>query len=842
MTAASSLENLQLGVYDFWDSGKVNSAETFHVIYQGKALQSRQRVWWKVCAWDKDHQVGDFSQPAWWEMGLLEPNEWVGDWIGSSLVGGPHTMIPVPFFRREFLVEQPVASARLYATALGLYEFEINGKRVGYDIFTPGWTDYSRRIQYQVYDVTLSLQQGLNVIGAMLGDGWYCGFAGWRDRQRSGDRPKILSQLEIILQNGEKLVIPSNSTWKTSFGPILQSDLLMGESYDARLYFPGWSKPNFNDQKWQTVETFQESKAHLIAQVGPTVKKQEELAPISPPKEQKAWPVSQWIFDMGQNMVGWVRLKVKAPPGTTIRLRFGEVLNPNGTLYTQNLRSALQTDYFTLKGNGEEVFEPHFTFHGFRYVEMSGFPGTPAQDMIIGIVLHSDMPVTGKFECSDPLINQLQHNILWGQKGNFVDVPTDCPQRDERLGWTGDAQVFIRTAAFNMDVAAFFERYQDNLADAQSPIGQFPTVSPNPGISGIDGGPAWSDAGIICPWTIYQQFGDRHILERHYVSMSRFIQFLESTSRDFIRAYPGWDGFEGHGDWLSINADTPKDLIGTAFFAYSVSMMGKIAGILGIAADVIRYQKLFEEIRRAFVDHFVTSEGMVVGNTQTAYVLALHFDLLPEQLRSKAAEALVTDIKRRGMHLSTGFVGSPYLPFVLTRFGYLDIAYQLLNQKSWPSWLYSVTQGATTIWERWDGWTAEKGFQDPGMNSFNHYAYGSIGEWLYRKVAGIDLTEESSGFRSICISPNPGGGLDHVKAEYHSIAGTIVSEWQIENNHFNLDIVIPTNSAAMIYLPAVKFDTITEAGGMEGVHRLGDEKDRAVFKVNSGRYVFSSDL
>jgi alpha-L-rhamnosidase len=840
--AASSLQNLQFGIIDIWDSGKVNSADTFHIIYQGKQLQSRQRVWWEVCIWDKDDQLSEFSQPGWWEMGLLEPAEWVGDWIGSSLVGGPRTIIPVPFIRKEFSVAQPVVSARLYATALGLYEFEINGKRAGDDIFTPGWTDYLKRGQYQVYDVTECLQQGQNAIGAKLGDGWYCGFAGWQDRQRSGDRPKLLSQLEITFRDGKKLVIPSDSSWMTAVGPILQSDLLMGESYDARLDFPGWSQPDFNDQKWRLVEIFQESRIGLVAQIGPTVKKQEELRPISAPMEQKSWPVSQWIFDMGQNMVGWVRLKAKAAPGTTIRLRFGEILNPNGTLYTQNLRSALQTDYFTLLGSGDEIFEPHFTFHGFRYVEMSGYPGVPTKDMVTGIVLHSDMPVTGKFECSDPLINQLQHNIVWGQKGNFVDVPTDCPQRDERLGWTGDAQVFIKTAIFNMDVAAFFERYQQNLADAQSPIGQFPMVAPNPGIAGIDGGPAWSDAGIICPWTIYQQYGDKYLLELHYESMSRFIQYLESTSCDFIRTYPGWDGFEGFGDWLSINADTPKDLIGTAFFAYSVSLMVKIAGILRKDADVERYQKLYEGVRQSFVNHFVTAQGLVVGNTQTAFVLALHFDLLPEHLRSKAADALVRDIKRRGMHLSTGFVGSPYLPFVLTRFGYLDIAYQLLNQKSWPSWLYSVTQGATTIWERWDGWTTEKGFQDPGMNSFNHYAYGSIGEWLYRIVAGIDLAAENPGYRHIIINPNPGGGLDYVKAEYHSVVGKIQSEWRVENNRFYLDVFIPTNTIATIYLPAGKFDTITEAGGMEGVHHLRDEKDRAVFQVLSGRYSFSSEL
>jgi alpha-L-rhamnosidase len=450
-------------------------------------------------------------------------------------------------------------------------------------------------------------------------------------------------------------------------------------------------------------------------------------------------------------------------------------------------------------------------------VELLGLPGTPTEHTVIGIVIHSEMAQTGSFECSDPLINQLQHNILWGQKGNFVDVPTDCPQRDERLGWTGDAQVFIRTAAFNMNVASFFTKWMRDLEDAQVPDGAFPAVAPNPSAWAIgDGGPAWADAGLICPWTIYQCYGDTRLLEERYASMQHFVDFLSKTSQEGLRCYPEYNGWHGFGDWLALDGSdgreggTSKELIGTAFFAYSAQLLANIARILGKADDVLRYEARSEEARQAFIKHYVHEDGTIEGGTQTSYVLALQFNLLPHHLRSLAADQLVRNIQERGNHLSTGFVGTPYLNWVLTKTGHLDIAYTLLKQTTWPSWLYSVTQGATTIWERWDGWTHDKGFQDPGMNSFNHYAYGAIGDWMYAVIGGIDVDPDQPGYKHILMHPRPGGGLSYATVELQSMYGTIRSAWTRTNDVFEWHISVPANTTATVYIPAEDLSSVTE--------------------------------
>ena len=840
--AASSLEKLEEGKADLWDSGKVNSSQSIQVEYAGKPLKSRQQVWWKVCVWDKDGSASDFSLPACWEMGLLNPSDWSARWIGAGLVGGPRTTIPAPFFRKTVSLQDNIHSARLYVTALGLYEVEINGQKVGNDILTPGWTNYRKRVQYQTFDVTGLLNSGENVVGAILGDGWYCGHVSWRDRQSYGDRPKLLAQLEIVFEDGSRETMATDSTWEYTFGPILEADLLMGESYDARLAAKNWSCPGFSDWKWMPAELLENPGIQLVAQVGPPVRRIEEVKPIAPARQMSNAPSPDWIFDMGQNMVGRVRLKVKGPAGTTIRLRFAEMLDSDGKLYTANLRSARQTDYYTLRGEGEEIYEPRFTFHGFRYVEVHGYPGNPQEDAITGVVIHSATPPSGSFECSDPLINQLQHNIQWGQKGNFVDIPTDCPQRDERLGWTGDAQVFIRTATFNMDVSGFFTRWLQVLEDSQSTNGAYPPFAPYASLEDADGGPAWADAGIICPWTIYQVYGDKRVLEQHYDSMVRFLEYLQRTSQDLIRVYEGYPGFSGYGDWLSINAETPKDLIGTAFFAYSAGLLSRIAGILGKQTDRERFAQLHDKVKRAFQERYVTNAGLVAGHTQTAYVLALYFDLLPETLRQPATDALINNIGQRKTHLSTGFAGAPYLNHALTRSGRLEVAYELLNQKSWPSWLYPVTQGATTIWERWDGWTDDKGFQDPAMNSFNHYAYGSIGDWLYAVVAGIDIDADHPGFQHFIIRPCPGGGLTFAKAEYNAITGKIACEWQLDKKNFHLSVTIPANTSARVYIPAQKQDAVREAGNLEGVTFLGLEGGKAIYEVLSGTYAFESQI
>lgn len=862
---AASQENLlREGKADVWDSDKQDSDQSVQVPYGGKKLSSRQRVYWKVTVWDETGAANE-SETAWFEMGLLKRSEWKAKWIGAALSGGSRSTIPVPFLRKSFHLPKAVTSARLYVTALGLHECSINGQDVSDDVFAPGWTDYNKRIQYQVYDVTSLLREGENTLGAILGDGWAVGFVGLGNRQLYTNKPKLLAQLEVILSDGSTVTITSDKTWKHQFGPILESDMFMGEAYDARLELSNWNTPGYDDKSWLKVEQAETPTAALVATNGPTVKRIEEIKPISEPTDKSDFIRRRFIFDMGQNMVGWVRLKGSAPKGTSVVLRFAEVLNPDGSLYTTNLRDARATDVYTFKGEGEEIWEPTFTFHGFRYVELVGYPGKVSKDTITGIVVHSEMEQTGTFECSDPTINQLQSNILWGQKGNFVDVPTDCPQRDERLGWTGDIQVFVRTAAFNMDVAGFMTKWANDVTDSQSEAGAVPAVVP--GVINLpDGGPAWADAAVICPWTIYLCYGDKSILENNYATMTKFMNFMVSESSDLIRCAPGYKGWMGFGDWLSINADTPRDLIGTAFLAYDANLMAQIASALGKRNDASKYRKLFNDVKKAFQNRFLKGSNVTAtkeerkdvgqadaisrGNlehvdygpvtsevfntdlftpSQTAYVLALHFDLLPEKLRKVAASELVEDIKRRNMHLSTGFVGAPYLPHVLSNNGQLETAYALLNQKTWPSWLYSVTKGATTIWERWDGWTEERGFQNPEMNSFNHYAYGSIGAWLYQSVAGIEIDPANPGYKHSILRPQPGDSLTHATATLQTLYGGLASQWKRTNGTFEWTVTVPANTTATVHLPAKDSSKIM----MDG-----KTVDGLVHEVGAGKYHF----
>jgi len=848
--AASSLKRLAANEADLWDSGRVEGADSILIPYSGAPLSSRATVYWKVQVWDDSEMTSDWSDPAYWEMGLLSDSDWNANWIASPLAGGARSTIPAPYLRKEFTLEGKVSSARLYVTARGLYEFSLNGQRVGNDIFTPGNTDYAKRIQYQVYDVSNLLQPGVNAAGAILGDGWYCGYIAWRDRQYYGNQPSILAQLEVTFEDGHKLTLSTDTSWKTSFGPILESDFLQGEIYDARRELPGWDQAGFDDSSWSNVLCLPDNGAKRVGMRGPTVHRQMEITPVALLNKDTPAP----IFDMGQNMVGWVRIKVNAPAGTTLRIRFGEMLDRDGTLYTANLRTARATEYYTCKGDGEEIWEPRFTFHGFRYVDIQGLPDKPEVDMVTGIVIYSDIRPTGNFECSDPLVSQLQKNIQWGQRGNFIDVPTDCPQRDERLGWMGDAQVFIRTAAFNFDVAGFFNKWLNDVSDAQAPTGELPMFAPdvsreakNPNPS--DGGPAWAEAGIICPWTLYLCYGDTGILSEHYEMMRRFLKSLEASATDYIRCLPGtrWEGF---GDWLALDGskgtegNTPKDLIGTAFFAYSARLMNRIAIILGKEKDAAEYQTLFQAVRKAYQTRYITGEGLVIGGTQTALVLTLHFDLASTALRPVIVNELVRNIEANGNLLSTGFVGTSYLPHVLTNGGRTDVAFRLLHQKKWPSWLYSVTQGGTTIWERWNGWTEENGFENTCMNSYNHYAYGAIGEWLYATVAGLDVDPEAPGYKHVIINPHPGGKLTWAKATLLTPYGELSNHWELIDGRFSMHLIIPSNTTATVYFPAPEGGIVTESGqpvsDANGIEIKDCENGVYVFEVASGTYCFST--
>jgi alpha-L-rhamnosidase len=795
-----------------WTSGKQMSGESTHVEYAGPALQSGHIYYWQVRVGDNHGHISEWSQTGKWEMGLLEPADWKAKWITPNLVEDDKKSNPSPLLRREFVVKKRVVRARLYATAMGLYEMQLNGKRVGDEYFTPGWTAYDFRYQYQTYDVTAMVKSGANCLAAMLGDGWFRGRVAWDEKRNVyGRKVALLAQLELTYVDGTKEIVTSDENWKASTGAVRESDIYNGETYDARLEKARWSEAGFDDKEWKGASVVESVKAKVVAAAGPPVKPIEEIKPVRVIQT----PAGDTVLDMGQNLVGWIRFRVTAPAGTTVTLRHAEVLDKEGNFYTANLRSAKETIRYTAKGQGVEVFEPHFTFQGFRYVAVSGWPGEVKAEDFTGVVVHSAMERTGTFESSNALLNQLQHNIIWGQKGNFLDVPTDCPQRDERLGWTGDAQVFAPTASFNHDTAAFYTKWLKDVALDQEDDGAVPFVIPNALSHTTRKGEAasagWADVATVVPWTVYQAFGDKRMLEEQYPSMKAWVEYMRKEAGDrYI-----WSSGFSFGDWLAFattNSDYPgattdKDFLQTAYFARSTSLLAKTAAVLGKKEDAVEYATLEEKIKTAFVREFVTPNGRISPNTQTAYALALEFDLLPPSMRKEAGERLAADVKKFG-HLTTGFLGTPVLCKALSDNGHLDEAYLLLNRKEYPSWLYPVTKGATTIWERWDGIKPDDTFQNPGMNSFNHYAYGAIGEWMYRVVAGIQIDEANPGYKHIVIEPRPGGGLTSARASVETMYGLVVSRWEIAGSKLTLKVQIPANTTATVKLPNGKVEEI----------------------------------
>jgi len=841
-----------------WDSGKVISDNSLHIPYAGTVLQAGQRCYWQVRVWDENDTVSAWSNIAFWEMGLLDNSNWQADWITPDWDEDISRAQATPLLRRGFNVESDLVTARIYATSLGVYKLRLNGQGVGDAVLTPGWTSYGHRLQYQTYDVTNLIREGDNVLGAILGDGWYRGHLGFtRGRNFYGDNLALLLQLHLTYVDGRVDIIGSDTMWRATTGPIQMSDIYNGETYDAQHEKRGWDEVSYDESNWHHVRHLNHANEIVVAQEGPFIRRQEKIRPVRILHS----PKGETILDFGQNMVGWVKLRVRGSAGTTITLRHAEVLDQQGNFYTENLRTADQVVSYTLGGrtDGDEIFEPHFTFQGFQYVAVEGFPGKLTLDNFTGIVLHSDMPTSGTFECSNPLINQLQQNIVWGQKGNFVDVPTDCPQRDERLGWTGDTQVFIRTACFNMNVATFFTKWLRDLSADQHANGSVPFVVPDALVriksgrlnsSREAGAAAWGDAAVICPWTIYQCYGDTRLLEEQYESMNGWVDFMYSrVGDDYI-----WRHDFQFGDWLDFRGEdgrkpmpvTNNELIATAFFAYSTQLLANAAQVLGKTSNAERYADLANTVKAAFNDEFVTPSGRVGPNTQTAYVLALQFDLLPEPMRPLAVERLVGEIRQGQYHLTTGFVGTPYLCHALSRYGYADVAYELLNQENYPSWLYPVKQGATTIWERWDGIKPDGSFQDASMNSFNHYAYGAIGDWLYQVVAGIEIDPDEPGYKRVLFQPQPGGGLTYASATLDSMYGRIESKWTLEKDKFDLTVMIPANTEGVVRLPAQTVEEITEQGQalaqVDGIREIQQEDETVILTLGSGHYHLSTKL
>lgn len=827
-----------------WDTGIVESEESIHIEYDGSRLQPRTRYFYQVKIRDNFGRESLWSNVAWWETGLMAEDEWKAQWITPD----PETVDPLsdPVFllRNEFALQPNIASARIYGTGVGLYELFLNGQRVGTDLLAPGWTSYNKRLQYQTYDVTEQLRKGENAIGVMLGDGWYKGTITFENKRHVyGDRRAAFFQLHVTYNDGSEEIIATNPAWKASTGPILYSEIYNGEIYDARLEKDGWSEPHFDDQNWAQTIVQPMPVTHLVAQENWPTRVTEGITPIA----SFVTPAGDTVLDMGQNMVGRVKFKVQAPKGTRIILKHAEVLDKEGNIYFGNLGKADQRIEYVTRGEGIETYAPHFTFQGFRYVKVEGYPGQEKGlplEHFVGEVIHSDMEPAGEFECSNPLINQLQRNIVWGQRGNFLDLPTDCPQRNERLGWTGDAQVFIQTALFNYHGGPFFTKWLRDLKADQLPEGNVPIVIP--AVVAGAGSAAWGDAATIIPWALYQTYGDQRLLSEQYDSMRAWVEYIRRQGKNEHL----WSKGFHFGDWLALDAKensfvgaTPKDFIATVFYAQSTKILRDAAKVLGKQDDIQEYSTLLDGIIEQFNHEFVSPSGRLVSPTQTAHVIALMFDLVEGEVKKRTAFELNELIMQNDYHLTTGFVGTPYLCLALSKGGYHETAVKLLMQESYPSWLYPIKKGATTIWEHWDSIKEDGSFWSDQMNSFNHYAYGSIGDWLYRVVAGLDMETAVPAYKKIKIEPKLAGiQLTHARASYKSMYGRVSSSWHLTEEEVQIGIEIPANTTADILLPHARLSDVLESGhsltDASGVHSSVETTEGVRLTVGSGSYCF----
>ncbi|GAA0956876.1 glycoside hydrolase family 78 protein [Actinocorallia libanotica] len=763
---------------------RVESADSVLVPWPFAPLESRERVMVAV------RVTGSSGGPSPWtsaevEAGLLRTGDWEAEFVGP----GEGSLL-----RTEFESGPGLVSARLYATALGVYEAELNGERIGDHVLAPGWTSYRHRLRYQTYDVTGLVREGANCLGATLGDGWYRGRLGYEGKRALyGDRTALLAQLELAYEDGTvRRIATAPSTWRASSGALLSSDLYDGEAYDARKEQEGWSEPGFDDSAWWPAEPVEGDLGTLVAPTGPPVRVTETLEPVA----ALTSPSGKTILDFGQNLVGKLRITVSGEAGEEVTLRHAEILQ-DGELCVEPLRTAKATDTYILRGGEDETWEPRFTFHGFRYAEIAG-PVIGA----VALVCHSDLERTGWFACSDPLVERLHENAVWGMRGNFLDVPTDCPQRDERLGWTGDLQVFAPTASFLYDSAGFLRSWLADLAAEQGPDGEVPSVVP--AVSKTATAAAWGDAAVIVPWTLYQRYGDIGVLEEQFSSMRGWVDHVEALAgEDLI-----WNSGFQYGDWLDPTAPpgrpeaakTFPEIVATAYFAHSAELVAEAARLLGRAEDAEHYQALSGRVRQVFRDEYVTPSGRLLSDSQTAYALALRFGLLPEGEQRRHAAARLADLVRAGGYrIATGFVGTPLICDALAEGGFLDQAYHLLLQKECPSWLYTVVQGATTIWERWDSLMPDGRVNPSGMTSFNHYAFGAVSDWLHRTVAG--LAPAAPGYRRLRMAPRPGGGLTHASARLRTPYGEAACGWRLNGDRLSVEATVPANVSAEVSLP-----------------------------------------
>lgn len=817
------------GTPALWDSGWVAESRQIGVPYAGAALVHGQAYAWQVRVRDNHGRTSSWSPRAHFETDLDIPSDWHASWIGPADPAATSAI-----FRKAFDLPQAPVRARLYVSALGVYRTFLNGQETDSDIFAPGWTDYSKRIPYQAYDVTAQLHAGHNVIAAMLAPGWYAGHIASFGPEKYGKSTLLAAHMRIDFADGTHTWVGTDGSWQTAPGPFRQADIIMGETYDAKGLPEHWNDTGAASAGWVPARAPAGGEAHTQllrpqddVPVRVTGERQAVLLPRQPTTGAR-------LFDLGQNMVGVVALRVKARAGRTLQLRYGEMLNPDGSLYTANLRSAKATDRFTPAHDGEQSYTPTFTYHGFRYVEVTGVDDPADVLGITGLVEGSDLAWTGQLTTGNAMLDQLQSNITWGQRGNFFSIPTDTPARDERLGWAGDINVFAPTASFNQNTYTFLSKWLRDLRDAQTPEGDYPGVAPNP--VGIESGAGWSDAGITVAYTLWHTYGDRRVIDDGYASMGRFMALIERRAGpDLKRVHGPW------ADWLHLDDPTPPDLIGTAYLAYDAQLMSEMATATGHAADAAHYADLAERTKRAFAARYLHADGTLGTDSQTGYAMAIGMGLVPP---ATVADAFVRTIHARRDHLATGFVGTPWLLPALSAVGQNDLAWKLLLNRDYPSWGYEIQAGATTMWERWNSLKPDGSFGDVGMNSFNHYAYGAVGDWMYRHIAGI--APLAPGYARFAVAPTPGGGVTHGGGSLESAYGRIATSWTTNASFFTLDVTVPPGTTAEVTMPKVIASSVQDHGqpaaSATGISQLHAVAVGAMLSLGSGHYVLTGKV
>ena len=874
---ASSLEKLESGEGDLWDSGKVSSDASIQIPYNGKNLMSRTKCFWKVKVWcGKDES--SWSKTAAWQTGLMEDNDWKAKWIGLDRIFSWDDIKLQPrlsarYFRKEFPVKGEIKEARLYMIGVGLSYLYVNGQRIGDQVLAPTPTDYTQELKYQVFDLTSLLKQGQNAVGASIGNGYF--FAMRQNvkpwKIRTFGYPKLLFQLEITMADGSVQNVLSDNSWKvTADGPIRNNNIYDGEEYDANKEFKGWDKAGFDDSTWLPADLttdpatnrryFAEEKpqknepktphgdltrttAIKTAQINENMKIMKVVKPVSIMKKDNIY-----VLDLGQNIAGWLRINVKGNKGDRVKLRFAESLKPDGSIYTDNLRAALVTDVYTLKGEGVEVWEPLFTYHGFRFVEISEWPGEPKLDNFEGEVVYDDMKTIGTFESSDPTLNAIYHNAWWGIADNYKGLPVDCPQRDERQAWLGDRSVGSYGESFLFDNQRFYAKWLDDIRESMSQEGQIPDVAPNYWNYYTDN-VTWAGTYLMVAWMLYNQYNDVASIEKHYPSMKKWMNYMQSKymTPEYIVTQ------DKYGDWCMppealdlIHAKDPARLtdgalISTAYYYRMLWMMQIFADVLGKTEDKAAFARLAENVSTGFNKKFFNSEKQYYGNnTVTSNILPLAFGMVPEADSAAVFKQIEKVIEKdNGSHISTGVIGTSWLMRTLSAFGRNDLALTIATNKTYPSWGYMIENGATTIWELWNGNTA-----NPRMNSQNHVMLlGDLLVWYYENLAGIKTAAEAQGFKRIIMKPDFQEKLTYVNASYMSNHGLIKSSWKKNGNDLTWNIGIPANTEAEIYIPATSEKSVTENGKLaskvKGVKFLRLENGRAVFHIGSGSYVFS---